>query len=50
MIVLTLIVICALILSAIGGLWWLPLAAGFLIGVCVFLSRLKNDRAGRIPG
>ena len=42
MMVLTLIVICALILSAIGGIWWIPLAAGFLIGVCVFLSKVDK--------
>ena len=40
MVLIALILICALILSAIGGLWWLPLAAGFLIGCCMFLSRI----------
>lgn len=40
MILIALILICVIILSAIGGLWWLPLAAGFLIGVCVFLVKM----------
>ena len=40
MAIIVLLIICALILSALGGLWWLPLAAGFLIGVCVFLAKM----------